>query len=99
MAETVASEAAQPQPEAGNAANRGAESVAQQTAEQPADSEQVGAAVDSGPQIQFRIQYGKNSADLKRPASSTIAELKAGRWCSFQLRCLAQACSSLHGSL
>lgn len=33
---------------------------------------------EAAPEVQFKIQYGKNSADLKRPASSTVAELKAG---------------------
>eukprot|EP00878_Enallax_costatus_P020509 GHUV01021685.1.p1 GENE.GHUV01021685.1~~GHUV01021685.1.p1 ORF type:complete len:136 (+),score=58.03 GHUV01021685.1:194-601(+) len=79
MAETAATEAAKPQPEAEKAVETATQPAAEQTAavEQPADSKQEEAAADSGPQIQFKIQYGKNSADLKRPASSTIAELKA----------------------
>lgn len=29
------------------------------------------------PQVTFKVQYGKSSAELKRPASSTVADLKA----------------------
>jgi hypothetical protein len=42
----------------------------------PAASPEVVDA-SKGPTISFKVQYGKNSADLKRPAESTVGELKA----------------------
>jgi hypothetical protein len=32
------------------------------------------------PQVEFKITYGKHTETLKRPATSTIGELKAGVW-------------------
>eukprot|EP00879_Flechtneria_rotunda_P008399 GHRR01008798.1.p1 GENE.GHRR01008798.1~~GHRR01008798.1.p1 ORF type:complete len:200 (+),score=54.10 GHRR01008798.1:262-861(+) len=64
-------EASDSAPQAHAAAQPAAEtsSFASQAAEH-------GAAPDA-PQITFKVQYGKNSADLKRPASSTVGDLKA----------------------
>lgn len=81
MAETAAVEITRPQTDADKAAKVAAEPVSDTAVEkapdEPSTSVPSEAAQQTGPQIEFRIQYGKNSADLKRPASSTVAELKA----------------------
>lgn len=54
-------------------ASPAAETLAQQDTvqDQPSD-------VPNNPQVEFKITYGKHTETLKRPATSTIGELKAG---------------------